>query len=939
MRVARRFLNVALCAVAISTASGANPVFLNDLNHGDHRSTPKLMFPDTATFKVSSADAYLQSQAAQLKLPADLSNLELVSVRRSLVGIHIRYQQRLNGLPVEGGELVVSQRHKDGVVYQLYNNTYPVETSVAAAKQTIGADAALQGAWDHLHVHGKLRYSPKVDLIYVPQKTGFRLVYKTLIIVSAPRGYWEHKVDAMTGEVISVRRHEVNEKYAPDDVPDFSAYTGPVTSMQEALVRFETGAALASQTVADPSSKSTVDGTALVFDPDPRTTLMNDALLDTSPAATFDPAYFTRTLRDITLDAGVYSLEGPWVTIATIAGEDPGTPVSTTADGNWTAKRGDNAFNDAMCYFHIDQNQRYLQSLGYTGAAGIQDVSIAVDTDGEGGADNSHYASGINILVFGHGGVDDNEDADVILHEYGHALTYDTTPGWGGGDSGAIGEGFGDYWGASYSWTTLNGSTHHPEWAFSWDGHGSDTWSGRSLDKTSLTYDHNTTYGAHQYIGDVANGSDQLWGTPLYQAFRDLIAMGRPREEMDRIIIESFFGVGYGVKMRDMASATVKAAMELYPAGPHAMAFYDRFSDQSILIAFPLPDPTLTYPVGGESLIVGDSATIQWGLNGAPSQTVTRIEYTSQLAEGDSSFADDVESGVNGWVTSKTGGSDWVITTAVSHSPTHGWYAADDADLCDQYLTHSGIAVSNGTVLSFWHAYDLEQDVDGAYDGGVVEISTDGSIWVDVGILATQNGYTATIDTNYGSSIGGRPAFSGSSGGFIETKIPLGDYAGQAVHLRFRESDDISYASVGWLVDDVTVGVPAEWHPLAVTDANATSYAWTLPAAPGGGYAVRVKLEGSGSTDSAWDTSEAFSLATAPPKPTILGIAPSPGSGDPVLQWSSVDSQHYTVWFSSNLVDEFESVESNILATPVINTYTDTVHNLPVMFWRITVDP
>ena len=50
-------------------------------------------------------------------------------------------------------------------------------------------------------------------------------------------------------------------------------------------------------------------------------------------------------------------------------------------------------------------------------------------------------------------------------------------PSDNGGDSGAIGEGYGDYWGASYSSTTTNGKTFHPEWAFSWDGHGADTWS------------------------------------------------------------------------------------------------------------------------------------------------------------------------------------------------------------------------------------------------------------------------------------------------------------------------------------------------------------------------------------------------------------------------------------------------------------------------------
>jgi Zn-dependent metalloprotease len=42
--------------------------------------------------------------------------------------------------------------------------------------------------------------------------------------------------------------------------------------------------------------------------------------------------------------------------------------------------------------------------------------------------------------------VDDAEDADVIVHEYGHAIQADQVPGFGaGGDAGGMGEGFGDY--------------------------------------------------------------------------------------------------------------------------------------------------------------------------------------------------------------------------------------------------------------------------------------------------------------------------------------------------------------------------------------------------------------------------------------------------------------------------------------------------------------
>ena len=49
-------------------------------------------------------------------------------------------------------------------------------------------------------------------------------------------------------------------------------------------------------------------------------------------------------------------------------------------------------------------------------------------------------------LRFGKGGVDDAEDAEVILHEYGHAIHDSQNFSFATEEAGAISEGFGDYW-------------------------------------------------------------------------------------------------------------------------------------------------------------------------------------------------------------------------------------------------------------------------------------------------------------------------------------------------------------------------------------------------------------------------------------------------------------------------------------------------------------
>ena len=64
------------------------------------------------------------------------------------------------------------------------------------------------------------------------------------------------------------------------------------------------------------------------------------------------------------------------------------------------------------------------------------------------GGDNSFYRNGTKKLTitFGKGGVDDAEDAEVVVHEYGHAVQDDQVPGFGSSlEAGSIGEAFGDY--------------------------------------------------------------------------------------------------------------------------------------------------------------------------------------------------------------------------------------------------------------------------------------------------------------------------------------------------------------------------------------------------------------------------------------------------------------------------------------------------------------
>jgi len=59
-----------------------------------------------------------------------------------------------------------------------------------------------------------------------------------------------------------------------------------------------------------------------------------------------------------------------------------------------------------------------------------------------------------------------------------------------------------------------------------------------------------------------------------------------------------------------------------------------------------------------------------------------------------------------------------------------------------------------------------------------------------------------------------------------------------------------------------------------------------------------------------------------------------------VIQWSSVSNRTYDVQFSTNLLDGFSVLITNLPATPPVNVYTDSVHQTaPMIFYRIGVRP
>ncbi|WP_338846939.1 M4 family metallopeptidase [Massilia sp. W12] len=550
----------------------------------------------------SNVKAGSPQQVLQQYVGQSAAGLTLVRSNESLLGKHYYYQQMLHGLPIDQADVAVSIGH-NGQLLKVHNQARQVsaEDAAKAFKQLhslskIGNEAALDRAWANMKVQHALLKAPQADMVWVVGKDGVQLAYKVQIAAEMPTGGFVQYLSAQDGSLLksystSLPRHAKNGERSLEARATLLGGTLDRAAATQAVAKRQ-AQQLSSGALATPSG---INGTGFVFDPDPRTTLNNDSITDTSAASVFEPAYFNKPLRDLTVTNGVYSLSGPFVNIKNI--ESPATAPSTTTNGAWTAKRGNNAFDDTNVYFHLDQNQRYIQSLGFTGTKSIINRPLDVDTDGLNGDDNSHYSYGgaTDYLAFGHGCVNDSEDADVILHEYGHAIHRNINSNWSGGDTGAMGEGFGDYWAGSYSYSTANGKTYHPEWAFSWDGHNS-CWGGRMMNRTDAKYNSSKTYGAHSSVTEngVTFVSDELWSTPLFQSLTALVAAGKSRDNVDKIILEAHFGLGSGVTMRQMATSIVNAAKNLFPNDlTYANTFQAKFEAQNILGAVVPPGPSM----------------------------------------------------------------------------------------------------------------------------------------------------------------------------------------------------------------------------------------------------------------------------------------------------------------------------------------------------------
>lgn len=231
---------------------------------------------------------------------------------------------------------------------------------------------------------------------------------------------------------------------------------------------------------------------------------------------------------------------------------DHGAPFSGITPGtttNFLFNRSQNGFEDMMILYHIHQQYTHLHSLGFDAYPGYQ---IEVDPHGANGDDNSFFSPGNLRLEFGEGGVDDAEDADVIVHEYNHALQFSfTNISPGSIERLTIEEALADYFTVSYS-KSIN--PFNADKIFAWDGHN-EYWSGRE----GAT---NKNYKQLSFGGNFYQHTDIL-----VAALTEILdSVGR--NTADQIIWEGMFGLNSNTNMPQFAQMVLMADQSLH-GGAH----------------------------------------------------------------------------------------------------------------------------------------------------------------------------------------------------------------------------------------------------------------------------------------------------------------------------------------------------------------------------------
>lgn len=480
----------------------------------------------TSSFE-APAKSWIKENTRNLGIPG-FSELKLSSVRTRNTGETLRFQQMIKDVPVFQSEIVVHFNKEGKLSYtgteSLKKNLKEVDTVPSFAPAE-----ALKKAHIASSSKGEITYEENKLFVYITDPGETKLVYRVLISSFDNPGTWETIVDAKTGSVISMK--DISVKHHHEDDPPSKKKNKKTNA-----------------------KKVPVTGSAYIFEPDPLSKtgsayggqyVNGSGTSEDATNASLDAARTLVTIPELDLTGGVYTLKGTYAEIKEI--EAPAKGIFTQSTNQFLFNRSDDGFEAANAYWHLDNSLRYINvTLGIVCKPSQNNGVLRFDPHGFNGSDNSHYLGGSQSLGFGEGGVDDAEDADVILHELGHGI-HDWLSG-GISNADGLSEGCGDYWAHSYSRSLNQWASSAPEynWMFNWDGHN-NFWPGR-ITNTTMTYP-----GSGSYYDKA-----QIWSAALMRIWNRI-----GKEKTDRAFLEGLDLTTSTTNQQNAAIAVRQAGIDM----------------------------------------------------------------------------------------------------------------------------------------------------------------------------------------------------------------------------------------------------------------------------------------------------------------------------------------------------------------------------------------
>lgn len=448
----------------------------------------KVLYPHVIVKDASNTSEILNFLNLEYKDEFGISTFVITAKTESPAAYHYLFQQQILSIPIYHADIKVNVT-KQGKIISVYSNLADVSSlPKLAAFPSVTIDALTEN-W--LSENNSINYTEK-SYCYIPTTSSLTPAIK----IKYKDNY------SIVHEVII------------DQTGNIQTHVTSVFFGQDSLVTGE------------------------VFNPDPLTSanvVYGGAYQDSSDAdiVVLNNQRQTKTFK-AAFDGTTFSLKNQYIELRDNNGDAIFPVTSTSPVFDFT--RHQSGFEDVNAFFHLSLQSDYIRSLGFNA------TSQLVYPDPHGGTADNSFFNEPNTIYFGTGGIDDAEDADVLIHEYTHFVSYTAAPSTNSGlERNSIDEGTCDYFAASYSKAI---SSYNSTKLFNWDGNP-PFWNGRVV---------NTTKHYPQNVSNNIYKDGEMWSATLMQIHDEL-----GKATTDSLVLQTMYLFASNMTYPQVAQALLTA--------------------------------------------------------------------------------------------------------------------------------------------------------------------------------------------------------------------------------------------------------------------------------------------------------------------------------------------------------------------------------------------